>query len=207
MLATRGLAVPLITFERDARSARLAQEHSKLLQSLFNFVSTHPGLAPLGPDPVVEQLVRAKGFAKFDISTLRVSIKGRVLTAIAVPTRVWRDPESRRSLHAVKAEALASGTRCILVPQRWLRAGLRAQVARTLALSHHVKVRREHIKAVKSLVGAYRMMTLSECASRIQGEDDPVGVVLALCARGQLYIDRTHPIGPESWVASMEPRA
>lgn len=207
MLATRGLAVPLITFERDARSARLAQEHSKLVQSLFNYVTTHPDLAALGSDLLVEQLIRAKGFSKFDIAILRVSCKRGVLTAIGVPTRIWRDTDSRRFLAEVKAEAFAEGTRCILVPQRWLRGELRAQVARTLALSHHVKVRREHLKAVLDLVGRYRMMTLAQCASAIEGVDDPVGLVLALCARGDLFIDRSRPIGPKSWVASIETHA
>lgn len=206
MLASRGLAVPLITFGQDARSARLAQEHSKLVQSLFNYVSTNPGLAALGPDPLVQQLVSAKGFPKYDIAILRVSTKSLIMTAIGVPTRVWRDAEARRSLREVKAEAAAEGTRCLLVPQRWVRGEVRGQVARTLALSHHVKVRREHIQAVADLLGAYRMMTLAQCASRISDVDDPVGVVLALCARGKLFIDRTRPIGPESWVASIEAR-
>lgn len=201
MLATSlGLAAPSITFGNDPRSARRAQEHSKLAQALFNYVSTHPSTIPLGLDPIVLQLLSAKGFSKFDIANLRLVARGVPLTALLVPTRIWRDPDGRAAMFEVKAEAGTLGTKCLLVPQRSMRGTVRAQVARTLALSHYVQVRRAHAEAVLQHLRTVRLASLAECASLLDGHDDPVGVVLALCARGELLIDRAQPIGPRTWV-------
>lgn len=202
LAATRGLAAPSITFGHDPRAARLAQEHSKLAQSLFNYVSTRPALIPLGPDPLVRQLLSAKGFSKFDIASLRLAATGVPVTALLVPTRIWRDPEGRATLMEVKRDAGTLGTKCVLVPQRSMRGNVRAQVARTLALSHYIRVRREDAETVTQYVCTERLASLDECASLLEDHEDPVGVVLALCARGDLLIDRTQPIGPKSWVTA-----
>jgi hypothetical protein len=201
LAAPRGLAAPSITFGNDPRSARLAQEHSKLAQSLFNYVSTNPASISLGPDPLVKQLLSAKGFSKFDIVCLRVVALGLPFTALAVPTRIGRDPDWRAALLEAKTEAGILGTKCLLVPQRSIRGNVRAQVARTLAMSHYVQFRREHAEAIRLHVRVERLASLAECASLIDDHDDPIGIVLALCACGDLLIDRTQPIGPSSWVA------
>ena len=203
-LLSRGLAAPLITFGHDGRAGRLAQEHFLLTRSLYNYASTQSVVVPLGADPLVDQLASAKGFSKFDLAILRAVAKGTFFTIVGVPTRIWRDAQSRSILLDMKAEASACGTKCVLIPQRCIRTGVRAQVAKTLAMSNRVRIRREHAKAVKQHVYAMRVSSVAACASQVIGHEDPVGVVLALCARGQLLIDRTKPIGLGSWVATKE---
>lgn len=200
--SSRGLAAPSVTFGDDARAARLVVEHCRLSRSLSNYTSTHPVIAPLGPDPLMEQLTSAKGFTKVDLAILRVIANGTCFTVVGVPTRIWRNPEDMSDLLAIKHEAAACGTKCVLAPQRSLRTGVRAKVAKTLAMSNRVRIRREHAEAIELHLHAIRVATLEECAAQLNGHEDPIGAVLALCARGRLLIDRSKPITLKSLVAS-----
>jgi hypothetical protein len=197
----RELAVPSITFGDDPRQARLAHEHKALTTSVLNIVSSRSELGALGPDPLVRQILLSKGFTRYDFVALLILCASRLLTVIAVPTRVWRDPEARRAILQAKTEAKEVRSRCILVPQRCIRNNVRAKVARTLALSSGVKFEAAQAAPVLAYLVSHRIATLRECSKLVPDHPDPYGVVLSLCGRGKILIDRRSPIGPESIVA------
>jgi hypothetical protein len=48
---------------------------------------------------------------------------------------------------------------------------------------------------------AQRFSTLAECAE-VTSHQDPMGLVLHLCAAGHLRVDRTRPLSPDTLVAA-----
>jgi hypothetical protein len=186
--------------------ARLAEEHSKLFRRVENFLVSHPTLASLGPDPLVRQLLAAKGLAAEDAVVLRALAGGRLITVICAPRRVWRDNYGKAALLEVRQEALDYGCRCILVPQGWAKAPVRAAVARSIALSRRIQFSDRQFGALLEYLNSVKVSTLAEAAQHIPDHDDPWSVVLQLCAQGLVAIDRSQPIAPESWVASRTSR-
>lgn len=185
----------------NPRLARLAEEHTKLYRNVDNYLASHPALVSLGPDPLVQQLVASKGLAAQDVVVVRALAGNRFITVICLPTRVWRDEYGKAALLEVKKEALSMRSHCILVPQRWVKAPIRAAISRTIAISRRVHYGNRQLAAVLKHVRATKITTLAEAARHVPDHDDPIGVVLLLCGQGVLTIDRSGPIGPDAWVA------
>jgi hypothetical protein len=155
----------------------------------------------MGEDPVVQHLVASAGFGAFDIHVQRVGCDGPIVTVLCVPTRIWRDPESRRLLLEVKVQARALRTCCILVPQRWLRAPVRSSVARVLAGTRHTTYTRRQMTDALSHIDELRITSIIEAASAIKDHDDPVGAILSMVCRGIVDIDRSKPIDADTYAA------
>ena len=187
----------------NPRLTRLAEEHSKLCRNVDNYLSAHPDLVPLGPDPLVQQLVAAKGLTPRDAVVARTLVGNRLVTVICVPTRIWRDEYGKAALLEVKSEAATSGrSRCILVPQRWIKAPIRSSVARAIARNRRVQYSNRQLAAVLEHVRNRKITTLADAANHVPDHDDPVGMVLLLCGQGLLAIDRSAPIVADSWISS-----
>ncbi len=201
MIITRGLVAPSVTFGDDPRAARVAHEHKLLTRSLTNYVCSRHDLISLGPDPVAQQIMTSKGFARFDFTALHVAVRGWLVTVVAVPTRIWRDADARRALMEAKTEAKDARTRFILIPQRWLRGNVRGHVAMTLAMARDVQYDPTQVEELLVHVTDTRMATLKECADLVRDHPDPFGVVLAICCAGRLRIERRRSIGPTSIVS------
>lgn len=186
----------------DARSERFYYEHRKLAARARNYAYAHPRLVVLGEDPLVDHLASAQGFAAIDLVVLRLLAQGRSVTAILVPTRVWRDDDSRARLRQVKQDARSEATRCILVPQKWLKAPIRGKVASAIAQSQGVGYRREHVEQVLAHLREARICTLVEAASAVIDHRDPISAILAMSSEGLVDIDRSSPLSAGTWIST-----
>lgn len=186
----------------DLKAARRAAEAHKLRCAARDYVFATPGLVGLGDDPVVSHLLATEGLGVDDVFVLRVSVAGRSVTALCVPTRVWHDPEQRAALHRIKAEADEAGTRCVLVPSKWFRGSLRGSTARIIARARSVRYTQAQSEAILGYVRAHRIVTIRDCVDLLQGHPDPVAVVLAHCAHGSIELDRSQPLSSDSYVGS-----
>jgi hypothetical protein len=186
----------------DARSERLYYEHRKLAIRARNFAYAHPGLVVLGEDPLVEHLASSHGFSSVDLVILRLLARGGAVTAIGVPTRIWRDDDSRSRLHQIKREARSDQSRCILVTQRWLKAPVRSKVSQAIAQSQGVGFTREQVELVLAHLRTMRISTLIEAAAVLVGHRDPISAVLAMTAKGLVDIDRSMPLSVRTWVST-----
>jgi hypothetical protein len=191
-----------VSFYTDARSERLFHEHRKLTNSVKAYIYAHPGIVGLGDDPIVSHLAAAAGFAPVDLVVLRVTTKGRVITAVAVPTRIWRDTDARSRLIELKSEAQALRTSCILVPQRWVRAETRSSVARAIAQSRQTRFSHQQLQAVLDHLRASKISTLAEAADVLRDHQDPFGAVLSMTAQGYVDIDRSSRLRHDTWIAA-----
>ena len=200
-LRQRRYAAPALVLYDDPRSQRLANEHRKLEISLQNVLRSYPGLIPLGTDPLVRQLLTAIGFDTVDFVATMLLANGKRFTVVAVPTRIWRDLYCRNQLIEMKKEAKSLGTRSVLVPQRCIRGNTRAEIGRTLSRSRYVKYSDTQMDAVLNHVRRNRTTTIRDCATNIEGHDDPMGVVLLLCAQGILNLDRSRRISGSSRIS------
>jgi hypothetical protein len=188
-------------FFQSPREARLAAEHHKLTRSVIAWFSAARNAAAVGPDPLVDQLAAALGFGDNDLVITRALIGKRMCTVVAVPTRVWKDPESRQDLEDLRGQAQDHRIRLLFVAQRWLRAPVRSQIAAAIHASRNARFSLTERNSVVDEVRARRIITIADCAGKVAGNCDPYGVVLALCAQGYLLFDRSSAIGPETWIA------
>ncbi|NGP16535.1 hypothetical protein [Devosia aurantiaca] len=175
----------------DARAERLFHEHKKLLLAARNFVIAHSSMMLLGDDPLVDHLLTSNGFDTTDAAVVRIGLAGRSITAIAIPTRLWRDPEAKARFFEVKQQAGLDRTCVLLVPQRWLKASVRGSVARSIAFASRTRITRKQHAEVLDHLGKNKVSTIVETASAITGHSDPLSVVLAMSATGHVHIDRT----------------
>ncbi|MBJ3786402.1 hypothetical protein [Devosia sediminis] len=202
MFATSlGGATPLFDLN-DAKASRLFHEHRKLGNNAKNYISAHPKLMGLGDDPVVQHLLASAGFSPVDAYVIRLAAEGRMITAICVPTRIWRHEDCRLELHEVKKEARALRTNCILVPQRWLRAETRSAVARVVAQARNTRFTRAQMDAVLEHLRKTRISTIAETAHALVDHSDPIGVVLAMAGQGMVDLDRSTPLHPGTWAST-----
>ena len=199
---TTQLGRTAIELRQDARATRLIHEHRKLKNSARNYVFAHPKLVPLGDDPLVHHLISSAGFADVDFVAIRLAAGRRFITAIVVPTRIWRDPEARASLLEAKRDARTLGTSCLLIPQRWVRAPNRSAVSRLIAQARHARYTKAQEDAIFDHLHLAKIRTIMECAGAINGHEDPVAVVLAMAASGLIDIDRSAPLNDKTWVST-----
>lgn len=192
-----------LNFKRDPATARVLGNYRRLLHAALDFVHAHPKLAPLGPDPLVAHLIAAKGLSEHDVVVIRLVASGRLVTALCAASRLARDPYAREALMQVKAEALEERTRCIIVPQQWLRGAIRTSVSRVLSQSRNVRYSNRQMAAVLKHVKQHRITTLARCAAAVPDHEDPYGVVFAMCCSGVLDIDRSSEISADSWLSSL----
>ena len=184
----------------DPRLQRLFHEHRKLANRAKNYAYAHPGIIVLGEDPLVDHLAAGAGFGSTDLAMLRISVDGRSVTAICVPTRLWRDPEAKARLLQIKSDARDARTRCILVPQRWLKASVRGSIARSIARARGVSFTREHRDQVLAHLKSARISTILDAARAVSHHEDPGSVVLAMCAQGLVKVDRSSPLRGDTWI-------
>lgn len=202
-----GIRASISSYYADARSERFFHEHRKLTASARSFIHAHPTLVGLGDDPVVMQLAVAAGFSPLDLVVMRVLSNGRHVTAIAVPTRVWRDADHRACLLSLKGEARGLLIRCILVPQRWVRAEVRGGVARVIAQARQTVYSPQQLRAVLEHLGVTKVSTLSATANVLPDHRDPYGAVLAMVIQGYVQVDRSNALGADSWIATARQRS
>lgn len=202
LIASLGAYAPAAQhFQNDPRVARFAAEHKKLATAAKNYAYATPGLVALGEDPVVEQLLSAAGFPKLDAYVLRLIAWGSLVTAICVPTRVWREPECRSVLREIKAQAAENLTKCILVPQWSAKAEVRATVARVLATARHTTFDRDDKNRVLDHLDAKKISTIGNAAALLRDHDDPVGAVLAMACTGHIDVDRSRILSGSTWIS------
>lgn len=203
MLRTTSTRVPnTVEFHSDARTARLFAEHRKLENLARNMANAHPKIFLMGTDPVVDQLAGSMGFPPTDLVVLRLSVAGRSFTAVAVHARVWLSLDARARVIELKREARLSGTKCILVPHKWLKAEVRSSVARTIAHARNTRFTRVQMNMVLEHLRETRISTIAEAASVLADHADPIAVVLALASQGFVDLDRSAPLSGGTWLST-----
>lgn len=203
MLRTQSFRVPnTVEFHSDARSARLSAEHKRLESLARNAANAHPKVFLMGSDPVVDQLASGMGFPTTDLVILRLSIAGRSVTAIAVHARVGLSLDARARVIELKREARLSGTKCILVPHKWLKAEVRSSVARTIAHARNARFSRVQMNNILEHVRKERISTIAEAAGVLDDHEDPIAVVLALASQGFVDLDRSAPLSGGTWLST-----
>ena len=194
---------PEFAITSDARALRLLHEHRKLSITANNYVLSHPALVGLGDDPVVSHLISSSGFGPHDVVVVRLGAWGKIVTAICVPTRIWRDADLRAGLLDIKREAEEDlRTRCIVVPQRWLRANIRGSVARVIAQARHTRYSPKQMTTIIEHLLRTKISTLAEAAAVIPEHEDPFGAILAMAAQGYVGLDRSAPLKGGSWLST-----
>lgn len=193
---------PATELHTDLKAARHAAEAHKLRCAARDYCYATPGLVALGDDPVVSHLLAAEGFGVDDVYVMRVSSNGITVTAMCVQTRIWHDHDSFAALLRTKAEAAGLGTRCLLVPARFVRGSLRGSNAKIVARARSVRFSQAQSDELIRYVRAHRIATIGECIEQLQGHPDPVAVVLAHCAAGSIELDRTRPLTQGSYVGT-----
>lgn len=199
---TTTAALSAYAIHDNARLQRLHHEHRKLTQTARNYILSHPNIVGLGDDPLVSQMLAAGGFAAIETSVMRIALFGTIITVICVPTRVWRDSDARSLLLQIRREVRDLRQRCLLVPQRWLRAGVRSAVARTIARARHTHYSTKQMNIVLSHLRSVRISTLAETAATLTDHDDPFGVILSMAASGYVKLDRSAPLHSGTWLAA-----
>jgi hypothetical protein len=184
----------------NPRHIRNDAECRQLERGLGFHVRSRPGMADLGPDPLVTQLASASGFTALDIRAHRLILGTRYLTAVLVPSRIWHNEGNRRLLAALKLEAEHYQVTCILVPQRSIRAPRRLASATAISHCRGLSVSTTDRMTVLMHLMERGFSSVVDCANLIGRHDDPFGAVLALDAQGWIAIDRSRPLGPHSRV-------
>lgn len=194
-----------VSFYANAKSERRFHEHRKLYAMARDYILSHPDMMLLGEDPLADHLLSSSGFSPHDIAVLRIVAKGKLVTALCVPTRLWRDPEARNTLLELKRDAIGARTSCVLVPQASVKAPVRAARARLISRARNTGFSRAQMQMVLQHLGKVRISTIAEAACCVVGHDDPMGVVLALIGQGLVTYDRRYPLGPDTFVSSRLP--
>lgn len=171
--------------------------------ALGNLIYSHPKLAGLGGDPMLNQMMRAVGFKDTDFVAERVAVKGKVVVVIVLPRHLWRNAEIRHEALRVKADAASLRARCIVIPHSSIAGNLRARVAAKIAQGRSARYGAHHVDAVVEHVSRARITTIADCARVMPRHVDPFAVVLAMIARGFLDIDRDQPVTFDSWVTTV----
>nr|WP_314257250.1 hypothetical protein [uncultured Devosia sp.] len=182
-------------FHSDATTQRRFHEHRKLLSAVKAIAYAHPAVVELGGDNAVDHLAASAGFTQVDLVIVRVSIGRRVATIIGVPTRVWRDEDYKARLLELKRDAASFGTKCVLAPQKWIKAEIRGSVSRDIARSRGVRFGRAHQNTVIEHLRTVRISTIAEAAASVaKDHDDPYAVVFSLASQGFVDLDRSRPL-------------
>lgn len=202
MLAQLTLAADTSSRLLEPRQQRRIVNHSRMVLALRDFIYAAPWVVPLGPDLLLSQLIRARGFHDLDYAATQVVACGRKVTIVVIATRLWHDHFSLSQLLEMKVEAAELGTRIVLVPQRSVTVTTRGLAAREIARSIGVRYEREQVDRLVDYVSKARISTLEDCAKAVVEHCDPYAVVLSLIARGLLDVDRSAPIDAASWVTT-----
>lgn len=183
-----------------AREARIAVEMRRLRRAVLDYTDSRHDIASLGEDHLVEHLASAAGFHDNDLAISRVMTEVALFTVVGVPTRIWHNPEEMRALYALKTEAKALRTRCLLVPQRWLYAAGRYASARALARCRNIPFSPSEKMSILAHLESRGSAAIGDCAEIVGHHADPYGVVLALASRGHLDFDRHTKLGRDTIV-------
>lgn len=187
----------------DLCTQRKVALHRAMRIGLDNLIYSRDCLVGLGPDPLLDQLMRAAGFRQLDYVATRFAACGASATVVVLAQRVWKDPDGRAQAIEVKRSARAERTRCILIPSSAVQSTVRAVVARTIARGRRVVFGREEEEAVLAHVREARISTVRGAAQSVEDHPDPFGVILSMIARGQLDIDRSRALSAESWLTTV----
>ena len=187
-------------FFQSPRQARLAEEARNLLQRGRDFIRSHGHLTEMPADPLMVQLAAAAGYTTEEAVVLRAKFRNDFLNFVCVPTRVWHREDERLGLLQLRREAADYGLRCIVVPQRWLRAEIRAATARMISRSLAVGISFGDRETVLRHVGETGFSDLGTCCRLVAHLHDPVGSVLSLVGHGFVTVDRTRPLGERTLV-------
>lgn len=177
------------------RRARHAREAARLWRSLLLLADGTPGVVALGADPFIEKLLPLFGLVSSGVANMRVHVDGRIVTVLAVPKRIWKDPNTKPTLHSLKGAARKLGVRVLLVPSDVVRREPRLANARLLARCRQDHVdpadRRRVLNTVRQRPGLH----LHLCADVVQ-HGDPIGVIFRLAVDGDVRIPLSEHICP-----------
>lgn len=184
----------------DVDTSRKRAENQQLSRAVRDMLSSNPCTLALGPDPYVAQLIASFGFKPHDIVVQRAILPGARVTLIVVPTRIWKDRESKAELLDIRDIASSTHSRCILVPQKWLTAPVRAAFARRIAAAKGTPLLPGGAAKLTEYLSQRGSATLVQCARRLQDHADPIDTVLSLHALGLVVVDKRHPISERTSV-------
>ncbi len=183
----------------DYRRQRRQTEAQNLLRDLEAVLGLYPRIQLLGPDPMVETILRYLRLSEAGLATVAGQVGSKHVTFVAVPSSAWRSQVQRATLQLLRQQAKMSARRVLFVPHAVLRQQPRLANARLIASCSHVSVAPRDRIAVMSHLARDPGSTLEDCALIVR-HNDPVESILGMVARGILTIRTDEHIGPFSRV-------
>lgn len=171
-----------------ARHARWAEENRKLHETVTTIIRADARLTNCGADPVIDKLAKEHHFGAFDLDSLRLLFGKQAFTVVFAPRRIWKDKAAFRDLLKVKNASAALGIRIVLLCASTFEHSERLNVARALASARTIRPTRDERMKIMEHVLKNTNVSIGACAALVQDSDDPVGVILSLCATRWLRV-------------------
>lgn len=169
----------------------------RLHKNASSLVAAHPRADYMGPDDLVENLARARGFATSDLAILRISIGPERYTLICAPEQIWHS--RKHDLVELKRIAGHVGRDCVLVPEQAVQRQPRLSTARVIEDASGIRVSMDQRMNVLIHLIERGSSTLFDCACVIE-HPSPFSAVLHLVAIGVVRMDSNASLSPETRV-------
>lgn len=156
-------------------------------------------------DLLVQNLACNLGFQDHDLVCLRIAVRGRSITLVIVPRRLWHSEAPRAALLQLKELAGRVGNRVLLVPEPQLRKKQRSENALAVVAAAGTAVSTEQrFNLEVTLMAHAEGLPLKDCANLLDGHLDPINAVLCLVYCGRIYLSLNQPLSPNSIVRSIQ---
>lgn len=183
------------TSNTDQRHARHMREHARLIKALSLLITARPECELIGVNEAVADLAPCYRIERHDFVAINLRLRGSLITAIGVPTRVWHSPRGKGQILLLKRDLESVRQPSIVIAERIIR---RQPRLRNLELLDQAQ------ETVTSPTGYFELMKavieqgsvpIVDCAAMLGGSR-PVEAVLSLVATGHLAMNLEAPIGP-----------
>lgn len=174
----------------------------RLHRNAATLIAAHPRADYLGPDNLVENVARSRGFATSDLAILRIMVGPARHTLVCVPERVWHSRKC--DLLELKRLANWAGRSCILVPEAAIQRQPRLGTARAIEDATGVEVNMEQRMDVLIHLLERGYSTLFDCACAMRHES-PFSAVLHLVAIGAINMKSDARLSPETRIDLPDP--
>lgn len=174
----------------------------RLQRNALTLIAAHPRADYLGPDNLVENLARSKGFEATDLAILRIMVGPERHTLVCAPDRVWHGRKC--DLLELKGLANWAGRSCVLVPEAAIQRQPRLSTARAIEDATGVEVTMEQRMDVLVHLMERGYSTFFDCACAMTHES-PFSAVLHLVAIGAIRMRSDARLSPETRIDLPEP--
>lgn len=168
----------------------------RLYRNAASLIAANPRTDFLGPDELVENLARTRGFQSADLAILRIAIGPERHTLVCVPEMVWHGGR-KHDLLALKRIAGHAGRSCVLVPEAAIQRQPRLATSRVIENATGVQVSMEQRMEVLIHLIEQGSSTLFDCAC-VMNHPSPFSAILHLVAIGVVKMKSDSTLSPET---------